>query len=58
LNFRVVLPPDHPHANAAKNGDFAAILEPFENREDIKEYDQLRASDLAWHVVPMLIMLQ
>jgi hypothetical protein len=41
LNFRVVLPSDHPHYGAAKQGDFANVLERYEDRENIKEYDQL-----------------
>ena len=41
LNFRVVLPADHPHAGVHERGDFAALLESQEQREEIKEHDQL-----------------
>jgi hypothetical protein len=41
MNFRVDLPPDHPHAHTARHGDFAEVLESYSAREEIKEHDQL-----------------
>ena len=43
LNFRIVLPPEHPLAHSASSSgvDFAHLLEQESVREDLKDYDQL-----------------
>lgn len=42
LNFRIVLPPEHPLAQSAStSADMAHVLEQESVREDLKGYDQL-----------------
>lgn len=42
LNFRIVLPPEHPLSQSAStSADIARILDQESVREDLKEYDQL-----------------
>jgi hypothetical protein len=43
LNFRVVLPPAHPHEAIARAPGYAAVLESYPERESLKEHDQLLA---------------
>lgn len=41
LNFRVVLPDDHPLSNPSMESNFASLLESEATRRELRDYDQL-----------------